>query len=292
MLWSGPVLARQARIRSARPTISPLDCGPRSPLPPLKIATSAPRDRRVVPEVADRGDLRRGIDDHRRAELVRDLDDPLERRRGIHPVLAAEEEDAGGVRADRGAQVGLGRTALDDDRAGLPRRVVVAVAVPLEDHDFLARVSLELREEHARVGLGADDAGRDRQRDRRRRAAGDVGGLVLRNLGEAAGDRLVRLRQIEECPSRAAHRVEDGGRHQRTAELGQRGGSVDHRRDAVFRVVDHLGPPSGAGAPVLASAGDRYGSTAGRMRKRPSRSGRDDPSGGVRPPRRSGPRDP
>ncbi len=46
--WLGLALSAAARTRSRRPARMPVDCGPRIPLPPLKLTRSAPRRRNFV----------------------------------------------------------------------------------------------------------------------------------------------------------------------------------------------------------------------------------------------------
>src|SRR5580765_7620350 len=79
--WLGLALSETARTRSRRPARMPVDCGPRMPLPPLKLTRSAPSRMNFVKfsrggsidaaAVGDRDDLRQG-EHARRARERRD----------------------------------------------------------------------------------------------------------------------------------------------------------------------------------------------------------------------------
>src|SRR6187397_1149696 len=79
--WLGLALSATARTRSRRPARMPVDCGPRMPLPPLKLTRSAPSRRNLVrfsrggsidaAAVGNRDDLREG-EHARRAREGRD----------------------------------------------------------------------------------------------------------------------------------------------------------------------------------------------------------------------------
>ena len=150
---------------------------------------------REVPEAADRRDLRRRIHEHRHAVLVRDGDDLRQRQRATGVVRPREPEDAGGARRNRRFQfprVGGVRPAdLDERRARLPRGVVVAVAVRAVD-DHLALAVRQIGEAGDRRRVVPRDAGRDRDGDPRRRAAGNVACLVVRQRRDALADALLQ----------------------------------------------------------------------------------------------------
>ncbi len=79
-----------------RPTTNPLDCGPRKFLAAAEHDEIGAKFAAEVPEIAPRRQLGGGIDDHRHAMTMRNLDRRFQRREPRRKVFPGDEEDGGG----------------------------------------------------------------------------------------------------------------------------------------------------------------------------------------------------
>src|SRR5262249_21660791 len=127
------------------PRIRPVPCGPRSPLPPLTITTSAPTSR-VKRQRCSFGGRDQAISTIIPTPLSRAMRTIVSRgtipsRGGVVKTAAVRGAEGGSRGGERLAEIGLGSpppiTDLDDASAGYPDGRILAEAVALLDDDLL-----------------------------------------------------------------------------------------------------------------------------------------------------------